>query len=250
MIRTMIKLLPCLFLGVLLSQPAIAQDLTGDQILKKVEDTLTGPEDRDATLKMTLVDKDGNEKLRELKIFQKGDETRLIRFLSPADVKGVGFLVLSDDVMYLYMPAFHKIRRIASHVKNENFMGTDFTYDDMAQSNYTEDYTAKILEESEDIYSLELTPKPDSEIEYSKLRMWVNRKTFLPDKVEFYDEKGKLLKKMTNSATEQIDGYWTPRHIEMEDVQKNHKTLMELKEVKHNVGLKDKLFSKRYLKRG
>ncbi|MCK5329685.1 MAG: hypothetical protein KAR36_13870, partial [Candidatus Latescibacteria bacterium] len=88
MIRTMIKLLPCLFLGVLLSQPAIAQDLTGDQILKKVEDTLTGPEDRDATLKMTLVDKDGNEKLRELKIFQKGDETRLIRFLSPADVKG------------------------------------------------------------------------------------------------------------------------------------------------------------------
>ena len=80
--------------------------------------------------------------------------------------------------------------------------------------------------------------------------MWVNRKTFLPDKVEFYDEKGKLLKKMTNTATEQIDGYWTPRHIEMEDVQKNHKTLMELKEVEHNVGLKDKLFSKRYLKRG
>ncbi|MCK5527519.1 MAG: outer membrane lipoprotein-sorting protein, partial [Candidatus Latescibacteria bacterium] len=93
-------------------------------------------------------------------------------------------------------------------------------------------------------------PKPDSEIEYSKLRMWVNRKTFLPDKAEFYDEKGKLLKKMTNSETEQIDGYWTPRRIEMEDVQKDHKTLMELKEVKHNVGLKDKLFSKRYLKRG
>ncbi|MEA2031078.1 MAG: outer membrane lipoprotein-sorting protein [candidate division Zixibacteria bacterium] len=219
------------------------------QILQEVEDSLNAPIDREATLKMQLIDKDGNTKNRELTILQKGPEKRLIRFNAPADVKGVGFLILEDDLMYLYMPAFAKIRRIASHVKNENFMGTDFTYDDMSQSDYVKNYTPVLKNETDQHYVLELTPKPESEIDYSKLVMWANKQTMLPDTVEFYDRSNRLLKTMIQTETEQIDGYWTPQHIEMTDVQDQHKTIMELVNVKHNQGIPDKEFTQRYLKR-
>jgi len=198
---------------------------------------------------MQLIDKNGDTKNRELSILQKGPDKRLIRFLSPADVRGVGFLVLEDDLMYLYMPAFAKVRRIASHVKNENFMGTDFTYDDMAQSDYVENYTPTIREETDEYYILELVPKPDSEIDYSKLVMWANKETLLPDKVEFYNRSGQILKVMTQTDAKRIDGYLTPQHIEMENVQDKHKTIMDLKDVAHDQNIPDKRFTQRYLKR-
>jgi len=219
------------------------------QILQSLEDTLNAPQDREAHLTMQLIDKKGDVRTRELTILQKGQDKRLIRFLSPADVRGVGFLVLEDDLMYLYMPAFAKVRRIASHVKNETFMGTDFTYDDMAQNDYVGNYTPELSEETDQHYILELTPKPESEIDYSKLVMWVNKETMLPDTAQFYDRSGRLLKVMTQTDVKRIDGYLTPLHIEMENVQDMHKTIMQLNVVVHDQNVPDEHFTQRYLKR-
>jgi len=151
--------------------------------------------------------------------------------------------------MYIYMPAFAKVRRIASHVKNENFMGTDFTYDDMAQTDYVKNYTPSLREETDNHYVLELVPNEESEIDYSRLVMWVDKTTMLPDKVEFYDRPGLLLKIMTQTDVRRIDGYLTPHHIKMEDVQDKHKTIMDLEAVVHDQSIPDKQFTQRHLKR-
>ncbi len=221
----------------------------GDEILKKAEDAMNAPKDRTASVKLTLIDKDGNSKVRQIKMWQLGKEKRLIRFLSPADVKGVGFLVLSDNEMYLYMPAFKKIRRIASHVKNESFMGTDFSYNDIGKCQYTNDFTAETKEETEKEYVLELTPTPKSDVDYAKLIMWVDKANYIPSKIQFYNKKGTLLKVMENEDTEKIDGYWTPRKMIMKNLKTGHKTIMELATVVHDTGLKEDMFSKRMLKR-
>lgn len=223
--------------------------LDGNAILKKVEETLTAPKDAVAEVRMNLIESSKSEKRRTVKMWNKGKDKRLIKFLSPEDVKGVGFLSLSEDEMYLYMPAFHKIRRIASHVKNESFMGTDFSYEDIGTSKYSDDFIPKLKKETETEYILNLNKKEESDLKYSKLMMFVNKSNFVPDSIQFFDSKGKLLKVMRNLMVKKIDGYWTTTKIEMENVQTDHKTLMELKDVKHDVGLEDKLFTKRYLKR-
>ncbi len=221
----------------------------GDEILKKVEDAINAPKDRTASMKLTLIDKDENSRVREIKMWQLGKEKRLIKFLSPADVKGVGFLVLSDNEMYLYMPAFKKIRRIASHVKNESFMGTDFSYNDIGKCQYTKDFAAEIKEEIEEGYILELTPTPKSDVDYAKLTMWVNKAHYIPSRVEYYNKKGTLLKVMENEDTETVDGYWTPMKVTMKNLKAEHKTIMEFVNVVHNTGLKEDMFTKRMLKR-
>ena len=226
-----------------------AQTPTAGDILKNADAVVNAPQDQEISLKMTLTDKDGNDKIREMKMYQKGDEMRLVRFLSPADQKGVSFLSLPDDVQYLYLPAFHKVRRIASHIKNDNFAGTDFSYDDMSASKYAEEYDATLLEKTDDFYILELIPKVGVEKSYSKLKMWVRQDNFYPIKVEFYDKNSTLWKLFESRNIKKNGKYWVASEAEMIDLKKEHSTKMITEKVDLDKGLSDNLFTKRNLKR-
>lgn len=224
-------------------------DQKGDALLKKVEDVILAAKDQTATIKMTTLDKSDNSKVRTIVLKQMGRDLRLIKFIKPADVKGVGFLVKSDDEMYLFMPEFGKVRRIASHVKNDNFMGTDFSYNDMASVTYVEDYQAAVTKEEGGIIHLSLVPRKPKSTEYSKLIMFVDKSNNVPTKIEFYDKSGKLWKVMTQENIKQITNYWVSEKIVMKDIKANHSTTMELGDVKFDTGLREKDFSKRKLKR-
>lgn len=218
-------------------------------ILTKVDSVMNAPRDRKMTMKMVLIDKNGNERIRIGESYQKGDSKRLIRFLEPKDQRGVGFLSLPNDVMYVYFPAFKKVRRIASHVKNTTFAGTDFTYDDLSTFRYSKDYNPELLEENDTLYVLKLIPKPGVKKDYGFLKLWVDRKTYHPLKTEFYDKAGNLWKIMTFRDIVNIKGYWIARELEMADLKKNHRTRMILKDIELDTGISDKIFTKRYLRR-
>lgn len=224
-----------------------AQD--AQTILAKADAVINAPKDMHQFSQMILIDKDGDQKVRKSEMYQKGDEMRLVRFLSPADQKGIGFLSLPNDVMYLYLPAFHKIRRIASHVKNENFAGTDFSYDDMSSFKYAEEYNAKLLDTKDEVYVLELTPKPGIEKDYSKLIIEIRKDNFYPVKIDHYDKAGNLWKVMTRKKIEKKGNYWVSMEMEMKDLKKNHSTKMITDKIEFDTGLSDKVFSKRNLKK-
>ncbi len=228
--------------------PGLKAD-NGNEWLKKVQETINAPKDRISVGTMVLIDKNGTKKIRKTKMWQKGDNLKLTRFLSPADVKGVTFLSLSDTEMYLYMPAFHRIRRIASSAKNESFMGTDFTYEDMTMTDLTSNFSAKVLKEDANTVTLELIPKPDSDIDYSKEVMVVDKKTLLPKKIDFYNKAGELEKTLTNLQVKKIGKYWTVTKMIMENHLTGHKTEVITDSIKFDVGLPTRLFTKRMLRR-
>lgn len=226
-----------------------AKELTALEVLKKSDSVVNAPKDQDLKIKFILIDKDGGEKEREAITLQKSSEKRMIKFLSPADQKGIAFLDLPDDVMYLYLPAFRKVRRIASHVKNQKFAGTDLTYDDMATMNYAEEYDPEFVEKTEEYFVMTLTPKAGVKKDYSRLTMRVRRDNFYPEKIEYYDKSGNLRKTAERRKIEKIGNYWIARELEMHDIKAEHKTKIILEEVKFDTGLKDNLFTPRYLKR-
>ena len=100
-----------LCLGTAIAAAAQAGGLSALDILNKVDDVTNGARDQKYTMKIILIDKNGNEKSRELLMLQKGRDKRLARFLTPADQRGIAFLSLPGDVQYLYLPAFGKVRR-------------------------------------------------------------------------------------------------------------------------------------------
>lgn len=223
--------------------------LSGDEILKQAEDVLNAPKDRTIKERMILQKPGGSEKERTVVVYQKGSDKRLIVFLAPADIKGVGLLSLTDDMMYLYMPAFRKIRRIASHIKNENFMGTDFSYEDLAETEYSDEYFATLEKEEENQYVLELKPRPEADVGYSKLRMWVDKETFYPVKTAYFSQGGKTIKRFIAENIKNVDSYWVPMKGTMETLKSGHRTILEVIEIKHDSGITDKFFTKRNLKK-
>ncbi|MCP2599174.1 outer membrane lipoprotein-sorting protein, partial [Candidatus Aminicenantes bacterium AC-335-B20] len=188
----------------------------------------------------------------ELKVWSKNnidkDDWRVMKFLSPPDVRNVGFLVLSDDRMYLYLPEFHRIRRIASHNKKESFMGSDFSYEDMGTSGFTRFYDAKLLSENENEWVLELTRKSGVSKPYSKIKMWVSKEIEIPFKMELYDDSGKLWK-LAEQEAKKIENYWIPVKIKMTNVKKNSYTVLEMKDIKVDQGLGNQIFTQRFLRR-
>jgi outer membrane lipoprotein-sorting protein len=227
---------------------AFAQ-LTADEILKKVDEVSYAPKDQFFKAKVTLIDKNGKESHRVALMYQKGTNKRFVKFTDPADIRGIGFLSLPGDVNYVYLPAFKKSRRIASHIKNQNFAGTDFTYEDMEALTYTEKWKPEILRKEERYYVLKLTPREGRESDYSKLVMYVRTDNFYPEKIEYYDKGGNLFKIMTRKRIEKVGNYWVAFETEMKNVKKNHTTLLVLEDVKLDTNLSDDIFSLRNLER-
>ena len=218
-------------------------------ILNKVDDVINAPKDQDYKVKLVLIDSKGSEKEREMTMLQKGSDKRVVKFLSPADQKGIAFLSLPNDMMYLYLPAFKKTRRIASHVKNTNFAGTDFTYEDMEAIRYADKWVPELTSSENNKYVLQLLPKATGLSDYSKLVMTVRADNFYPERIDHYNKSGKLCKIMTRDGIEQIDGYWVCTESQMDDLKAKHKTRMIITGMKLDTGLSEDKFTERYLMR-
>ena len=230
-------------LGGMLS--ANAQD--ANTILQKIDDVMYSPKDMTGKTKIILIDKAGKQKTREANIIQKGNDKRIFRFTAPASQAGIAVLSLPNDVMYLYMPAYGKERRISSSVKNQNFAGTDFSYDDMESKPFSEKYTPKLIKTEGDVYILELTPKSPKSA-YSRLIVKVHKTNYYPTYMEYYD-KGNRKTKEAVYQFEKVGKYWNAKEIKMTDLRKNHKTKMLMSDVKYDTGLTDDEFTVRKLKR-
>ncbi|MDA3884428.1 MAG: outer membrane lipoprotein-sorting protein [Candidatus Delongbacteria bacterium] len=244
----------------LASVTLFSQDkITGKQIIQNVYDRDTGTE-VEGLLKMTLTNKSGNERVRELKQFIKdfGDvEKKIMYFIKPADVKNTSFMNWSytddkADDQWIYLPALKKVKRISSDSKSDYFMGSDFTYDDLGDRKPGDDVHKLLKEEKlngEDCYVVESIPKEEDYM-YSKTITWIVKDKWVGLQKKFYDEDGDFLKTLTINKYEEIDGIITILSTSMENDQNKHGTTMEFSDVKINKGVDDNLFTERMMKRG
>jgi outer membrane lipoprotein-sorting protein len=250
-----------------LASLAHGQTPTGLEIMTWVDERDDG--DNGVTdMKMILIDKNDKQRVREIRSFSKdfGEDTHSIMFfLSPADVKDVGFLSYDydesdkDDDQWLYLPALGKVKRIASADKSGSFMGSDFSYSDMS-SRELENYDYKLLQETEvngaPVWVVESIPKTEEEIDetgYTKSVAFVRKDNHVMIRAKNWVKKGKRLKFFDVKKLEQIDGIWVPTELTMTTKKgsaKIHKTIINMSNVRFNQGLSDDLFTTRQLEKG
>jgi len=234
--------------------------LSGRQIVDKAYNLPTG-DDQTSVLTMTLVNKSGQTRVRKIqqytKDFGKVDKS-IMFFLSPADVKNTSFMNWSydddnkADDQWIYLPALKKVKRISSDSKSDYFMGSDFTYDDLGDRKLDADVHKLLKEETIDghaCYVVESVSK-DEDYMYSKTRTWIRKDNFVGMKKEFYDEDGELLKVLTIKNVKKVSGYWIISSSEMKNIQKNHKTTIQLSDININTGVPASKFTERMMMRG
>jgi len=218
-------------------------------------DNRTFPVDMTSKMTMNLIDKKGKVRTRLLKAYRMSDDKQIMWFLKPSDVKGSSFLRISyddrDDDMWIYLPAFGKVRRIASHAKKGSFMGSDFTFEDMGDRKL-KDYNYQLIKEEEingkSCWVIECIPGEDVATDYSKIISWIWKDDYLDLKEEFYDKKGNL-KKVKTLEVIKVEKYWLPKLIVMENLKSKHKTEMVFEDIEVDTGLEEKVFKSNYMTR-
>lgn len=221
-----------------------------------------------ADVEMILIDKKGNERRREIKVFtrDKGKDTLRIQFfLSPADVKDTGFLTYDyyagekDDDQWLYLPALHKTKRIATSDKSSAFMGSDFSYADMTDR-VLDEWHYKLLKEDEvaghKVWLIEALPVSTVVVDrygYTKSILFIRQDIFMVVRAVHLLKEGKKIKYMDTKKIELIDGIWVATERWMKTTVRKrttHRTILTWSNVRFNSNLDENFFSIRRLEKG
>lgn len=245
--------------------PAGAQ--TAREIMEKVDARDDG-DNAVSNLEMTLIDKRGDERVRQVRSFTKDkgrDMQRMLFFLAPADVRGTGFLTYDyysgekDDDQWLYLPELRKTKRIASSDKSGSFMGTDFSYADMTRR-VLDEWTYKLLREDEvrgkKVWLIEALPRDEAVRDrygYDKSVLFVQQDVFMVVRAVHWVRDGGKLKYFDMKRLELIDGIWMGTELDMKMTKGGatlHRTVMRFSNVKFNQDLDDELFTVRRLEKG
>ncbi|MDF1883011.1 outer membrane lipoprotein-sorting protein [Sulfurimonas sp. SAG-AH-194-C21] len=229
--------------------------LSNVEVSQKSENVMSGFGDATSTMQMTLINAAGQKKVRTMKmqvLEGKSEDKSLMEFVTPADVKGTKFLsyehVQKDDDQWLYLPALKRVKRIASKNKSGAFMGSEFSYEDLSAFNVKK----YIYEEGQAPLKnglFVIVSKPVSKYSgYTKLLSYIDEKTFLVKKIEYFDRKKELLKTAVFEDYKHFTDVYRIGKITMQNIQNDKTTILVWSNQKIKTGLKSKNFHKRYLK--
>jgi hypothetical protein len=146
------------------------------------------------------------------------------------------------------------VRRIASSESGGNFMGTDFSYDDMSADRDVDRDTHTILrEETLDgnmCYVIQSVPKDQSDFQYSKTITWIDKANYRIYKREMYNRRGAVEKVMEMSGYQDIQGQDTPTQTKLSTITAGTSTTLYMDIVKYDDPIPEGVFTTAYLETG
>ncbi len=236
---------------------ALPQSNRALEIMRQVENRLlTDSQSYDGAIE--VVDGKGKVLSKSWRMWREGNRGQskiLVRFVTPAEVRGVGLLTINHPnrpaEQWLYTPAIQRERRVAQQEKSQRFMGTDFTHEDMEERSI-EDYDYDLIGEEtfggQPAYKIRAVYKDRGATQYSQLYLWVRKDIPATTFIEFYSD-GKLRKTLQWDEWKQVQGIWTPHYAEMKDLARNSITKLRSSNVQYNVKYESDWFSVRNLSR-
>jgi hypothetical protein len=254
-----------------MSTPTLfADDPEARAIMERVDARDDG-DNETADVKMILIDKKNQERVRKIARFMKykgEDKYRLMFFVHPADVKDTAFLTYDydasekDDDQWLYLPALRKTKRIATVDKSGSFMGSDLNYSDMTSLDL-EDYDFSFYEKGKEgevrgkkvwvIWSVPRSKDVIHETGYEKSLLFVQQDLDMVVRAIRWDKDGGYLKYVDLRKIEKIDGIWVATDTlvtKKKGKMTVHKTILTLDNVKYNEKLDFDMFTIRRMEKG
>ncbi len=189
------------------------------------------------------------------RIGSHGNSKAVIRFKSPPEVKGVSLLIVNHpdraSDQWMWTPALNRDRRISLQDRSTRFFGTDFSFEDLEERDVDHfDYSYKGEEaiDGDPCWKIESKPRALQRSQYSSSILWIRKANYTYAQIENYTES-KLIRRLKYKNVENVQGIWTARFLDMEDVTRKSRTTLKLDSPKYNVPLKDDEFTVEALRR-
>ena len=157
----------------------------------------------------------------------------LALFDSPPDVRGTALLSHSyhdkADEQWLYLPALRRTKRITSGNMTGAFMGSEFTFEDILTPKLSDFKYLSLKNEkcgSADCFVVERSPT-SSDSGYSKQVVWYDKPALRVLRIDYYDRKGAMLKRLTYAGyNKYLNKFWFAGEMKMVNMQNKKSTLI------------------------
>ncbi|MGD2088012.1 MAG: outer membrane lipoprotein-sorting protein [Candidatus Aminicenantes bacterium] len=197
---------------------------------------------------MTITTTSGSQ--REFLMWGMAMGDRMVSKFASGLVKGLTMLSIDNgDEIWVYFRSSGRTRRLASHAKHSGVAGSDFSYDDMANTKYSQVYNCKLLETNDTHYHLELIPKKPNQTPYQKLLVRVRKDNFVPENILYFNKDGEKFKQFIIKEIQTISGILTPMYYEMKNLLTQSVTTIKMKRIKYVPQLQKVFFSTNGLSR-
>lgn len=249
--KTTISCLKRIFISLfIISIQSFAQNAT--EIVKKADELMRA---KSSYTEMTMkIVKPNWTREMSMKVWALEPDFALIYVTSPARDRGTVTLKRKNEV-WNWLPSVQKVIKIPPSMMLQSWMGSDFTNDDLVrESSVINDYSHQIIAEEKlngyDCYKIQLTPKPQAGVVWSKIIVWIIKDTYLQPLIEYYDEDNRLVKKFVGSELKLMDGRKIFTHWEMIPVDKpGNKTIMDYNKIQFNIKIDESFFSEQNMKK-
>jgi len=243
---------PVLFFAVLIAaQLSYAQ--SAEEIVKKAEDAVKGKTSH-AEIEMIIKTPDYTRDLK-MESWWEGNEKAFIVTKAPVKERGNKTLKIGNE-MWEYLKNTETTIKIPPSMMLQSWNGSDFTNDDLVrESNLSKDYNQKIIAEEkvsgQDTWKIQLIPKPDAPVVWGKIYYWVIKENYLPSVVQYFDEKGNMIRYLVYSDVKNFHGRKIPSKWVMHNNKKEgHTTTIIISDIEYDINIPGRIFSFRELERG
>jgi len=234
--------------GLAIAREAKRRDLGFGNTVAQVTMQLTATGGRVRTRELTW-------QIFEIKDADEGDRSLTV-FQEPRDIRGTGFLSYTHigraDDQWLYLPALKRVKRISSTNKSSSFVGSEFSYEDLLSDEVEKfDYRWLRDESCGEWQCFVLQRKPlYANSGYSKQLVWLDQAEYRLVRVDYYDHRDRLEKKlMLGDYRKYLDQFWRAHTLTMEGKQTGRKTVLQFGEYAFQTGLTLQAFTPSALKR-
>jgi len=223
---------------------APATDLTAEEIINMRDDNEYFDT---AQMEAEMIIVSGSRKITKTMVALTDKKNSLAEFTNSQD-RGTKFLKREND-LWMFFPDAEEIIKISGHMLNQGMMGSDFSYQDVMESDKLTDlYDFKIIREEEldgrPCYVLEGIAREGVKVSYYRRVSWIEKERFIGLKEELYAQSGHLLKETKVNKIEEIEGRWVPTDSVMEDkLKKDTYTQFIITQISFNPEIPEETFS-------
>jgi len=195
-------------LGGLLAAPAGAGPATAaaspdpDAILRRAFDEYRA---RSSQTSVTMtVHRPEWERHLEMKVWTRGQDDALVRFIAPPKDAGNGTLKMGDDI-WVFNPKLNQVIKLPVSMMSQSWMGSDFSYNDLSKSEellewYVHRLTDTQQSDGHTLWTIESLPKPGAPVVWGKVTVRIRDDDVVIEET-FFDQD---LKPVRHMVTERI----------------------------------------------
>jgi len=222
---------------------ALAGPQTAQEWLQAADNTAT-VSDAHAVLQVTPRGRENNQ--RTVEIWQKGADRRLARLTEPAMLRGVS-LLSNPDGLWVYLPVAGKPKSVIGKAKDDRFMGSDFTFDDLSRTVWSGDWVPSLdndpaCAEVPTATCLLLTPVDPSAQTATAVRLWVDQASQITVRADRLDMDGTPFRRTVWSDIREVDGVSYAHRLEVYDLQRDKSSVAVISDVSIGTGMDASMF--------